>query len=59
MILAKLKFSEHVLNIGRSNVFGKFFLIGRGAKIAPKIKHYKVGQGRQDGQKWPKFVGRH
>ena len=33
--------------------------VGRGAKIAPKIRHYKVGQGRQDGQKWPKFLGRH
>ena len=59
MISSKLKVNEYTLNISRSNVFGKFFLIGRGAKIAPKIKHYKVGQGRQDGQKWPKFVGRH
>ena len=33
--------------------------VGRGSKIAQKIRRYRVGQGRQVGQKWPKNEGRH
>ena len=32
---------------------------GGGSKIDPKIRCYRVGQGRWVGQKWPKNVGRH
>ena len=33
--------------------------VGRGSKIAPKMGRYRVGKGRQVGQKWPKTVGHH
>ena len=32
---------------------------GGGSKIAPKKGRYRVGQGRQVDQKWPKNEGHH